>query len=119
MHKNSHATRASPSTAAAQLPHAIPRDARQPTVTVEMGFHNNDDVGIPMGGQEGSDLADEAATAVPQEDPEAPGPSLAPAPSGAGGAGGGGAAATGWRRRCSARGRGLRAPAVCCHRGRL
>jgi hypothetical protein len=40
-----------------------------------MGFHNNDDVGVPMGGQEGSELAEKAAATVPEKDP---GASLAP-----------------------------------------
>lgn len=118
MHKHGYAAGAPLGTAAAELPHAIPGDAGQPTVTSEMGFHNDDDVGVPMGGQEGSDFAVEAAAAVPQKNSEAPGPSLAPAPSGAGGAGGCGDGAGGRCRVCR-RSRGLRAAAVCCRRGRL
>ena len=46
-----------------------------------MSLDENDDVGVPTGGQEGGELGEEAAARVPEKDP---GTSLAPAPLGAG-----------------------------------
>ncbi len=64
MHKHSNATGRLQSTTTAQLPQAVPRDAWHSPVS-EMSFHNNDNIGIRTGAQEGSYLADEGATTVP------------------------------------------------------
>ena len=66
MHQHGNATRAMQCPAAAQLPQAVSRDAGHSTFTSEMGFHNDDYVGIPIRSQEGGDFAEEAAATVPQ-----------------------------------------------------
>jgi hypothetical protein len=66
MYQHSNTTRAFQSTASAQLPQAVSRDARHNTVTSEMGFHNDDDIGFPTGVQEGGHLAEKGAATVPE-----------------------------------------------------
>ena len=47
MHQDSNATRCPARPAASQLPQPVAGDAEQASITSQMGFHNDDDVGVP------------------------------------------------------------------------